>query len=349
MSIRHLPRRFKLYLLCQLAGWGGYGLAMSVFSYFYKSPHSITGNEVLANGILCLFALLLTHFFRLIFKKNNWLEFALPRLTAYVIGSNLLMSCLYVAAAVMAGTWLGINPDAIEAEDMVLLVINYLTLFLFWSVIYFAIAFFRRYRQEEIERLQWENAVKEFELNKLKSQLNPHFVFNALNGIRSLVEEDPAKSKLAITQLSNILRNSLLSTRNQTIPLAEEMKTVLDYLNLEKIRFDERLQFHLQLDEAGMDVEVPPMMIQTLAENAVKHGISKRVNGGEINISSRLTEAGLEIRIENSGVLGNLNADGFGILNTRQRLELIYNEKAGFQIEQKNPETVSALITIPTK
>jgi LytS/YehU family sensor histidine kinase len=73
------------------------------------------------------------------------------------------------------------------------------------------------------------------------------------------------------------------------------------------------------------------------------------VNGGEINISSCLTEAGLEIRIENSGVLGNLNADGFGILNTRQRLELIYNEKAGFQIEQKNPETVSALITIPTK
>lgn len=347
MASHPFPRRIHLYFLCQIAGWGGYGLAMSVFSYFYKNPHSISGNEILANGILCLFALLLTHFFRLIFKEQRWIDFQLPKLTALVIGSNFLMSAIYVAAAVQASSLLGINPDAIGAEDLVLLVVNYMTLFLFWSVIYFAIAFFRRYRQEEIERLQWENALKEFELNKLKSQLNPHFVFNALNGIRALVEEDPAKSKMAITQLSNILRNSLLSDRNQTISLSEEMKTVMDYLNLEKIRFDERLRFQIQMDEQGMDFEIPPMMIQTLVENAVKHGISKRVSGGEISISSHLDDGQLKIRIDNSGVLGTMNADGFGILNTRQRLELIYNKKADFQIEQSNPETVSACITIP--
>jgi two-component system LytT family sensor kinase len=347
MQAMQFPSRIQLYYLCQIAGWGGYGLAMSVFSYFYKSPHSISANEILANGLLCLFALLLTHYFRLIFKQYQWLSFPIPRLAAFVIGSNVIMSALYVGAAVMAGNWLGVNPEAIATEDLVLLVINYMTLFLFWSVIYFAIAFFRRYRKEEIERLQWENALKEFELNKLKSQLNPHFVFNALNGIRSLVEEDPKKSKLAITQLSNILRNSLLSDRNQTIPLSEEMKTVMDYLNLEKIRFDERLHFQLKMDEDGMDYEVPPMMIQTLVENAVKHGISKRLSGGEISISSKLSESGLEIRIDNSGILGNLSTDGHGILNTRQRLELIYNKAAVFDIRQTNAETVSAILTIP--
>lgn len=347
MAVKNLPARTNLYLLCQIGGWGVYGIAMSVFSYFYKTPHSLSGNEVLINGLLCLFALLLTHFFRMVFKSNNWLEYPFPRLAASVIASNLVMASLYVAAAILAGNWLGIQADSMETEDIILLIINYLTLFLFWSVIYFAIAFFRRYRQEEIERLQWEGALKEFELKKLKSQLNPHFVFNALNGIRSLVEEDPAKSKKAITQLSNILRNSLLTDRNQTIPMAEEIKTVMDYLNLEKIRFDERLQFQLDMDEAGMEVEVPPMMIQTLAENAVKHGISRRVNGGQISISSRLTSSSLEIRIENSGLLGKMNPEGFGILNTRQRLELIYGKNAGFNIGQKNEETVLAIINIP--
>jgi two-component system LytT family sensor kinase len=347
MAKKLLPKRIQLYIICQLAGWGGYGLAISAFSYFYHNPHSISGNEMLANALLCLFALFLTHFFRLVFKRYRWLDFPIPKLAGAVIGSNFLMSALYVAAAVQVSLWLGLNPDALVVEDLILLVFNYLTLFLFWSGIYFAIAFFRLYRQEEIDRLQWESALKEFELKKLKSQLNPHFVFNALNGIRSLVEEDPAKSKLAITQLSNILRNSLLSDRAQTIPLSEEIKTVLDYLNLEKIRFEERLQFQLDLEEASMVCQIPPMMIQTLVENAVKHGISKRVKGGEILIQSRLRENRLQIRIDNSGSLLSPGADGFGILNTQQRLDLIYNKNAAFEIKQTGPDTVSAILTIP--
>lgn len=271
----------------------------------------------------------------------------LPKLTAAVAGSSLLMSALFVALAARISLWLGPNPDALIAEDLILLIINYLMLFLFWSGIYFSIAFFRRYRQEEIQRLKWESGLKEFELNKLKSQLNPHFVFNALNGIRSLVEEEPAKSKQAITQLSNILRNSLLSDRAQTISLAEEMKTVLDYLQLEKIRFEERLQFSINTDAESTTFLVPPMMIQTLVENAVKHGISSQVKGGEILLSASLQTQGLEIRIDNPGRLGNTESDGFGILNTRQRLGLIYGNAASFQIEQSGPETVTARLFIP--
>jgi two-component system, LytTR family, sensor kinase len=264
-----------------------------------------------------------------------------------VLFSSFLMSAITACSTIFITLATGIDIGELRWEDISLLIVNYMTLFLLWSVIYFAIAFFTQYRKEEIERLKWENALKEFELNKLKSQLNPHFVFNALNGIRSLVEEDPMKAKSAITQLSNILRNSLLSDRTRTIPFLEEMKTVNDYLNLEKIRFDERLQFQTDLDPVTLSIQVPPMMIQTLVENAVKHGISKRVAGGWISIKSRLNKNFAEIRIDNTGTLKGTDSDGFGIVNTLHRLELIYNKPDLFTIEQSEQEVVSATIKIP--
>lgn len=347
MAIQKLPNKTRLYYLCQMIGWGGYGLAMSAFSYLYRTPHDLPRNEVISNISLCIAAFGLTHFFRLIFKRYSWIEYPLPRLVIVVLFSNFLMSSLYVGTTLLITGWFGLDLNELGWEDISLLIVNYMTLFLLWSVIYFAIAFFSRYRREEIERLKWENALKEFELNKLKSQLNPHFVFNALNGIRSLVDEDPLKAKSAITQLSNILRSSLLSDRARTIPFSEELKTVNDYLNLEKIRFDERLQFSTQLDPDTFSVQVPPMMIQTLVENAVKHGLSKRVDGGKISISSRIQTGFAEIKIDNTGTLKGTDSDGFGILNTLQRLELIYNKPDLFSIVQSGPELVSAIIKIP--
>jgi two-component system LytT family sensor kinase len=347
MPIQKLPNKTRLYYLCQFIGWGGYGLAMSVFSYLYRSPHELPKNEIISNVALCVVAFGLTHIFRIIFKRNAWIEYPLPKLVAVVLVSNFVMSTLYVGTTLLITGWFGLDLNGLGWEDISLLVVNYMTLFLLWSVIYFAIAFFSRYRTEEIERLKWENALKEFELNKLKSQLNPHFVFNALNGIRSLVDEDPVKAKSAITQLSNILRNSLLSDRARTIPFSEELKTVNDYLNLEKIRFEERLRFSTDLDPETYSIHVPPMMIQTLVENAVKHGLSKKVEGGKISISSKLEKGFAQIQIDNTGTLKGTDSDGFGILNTLHRLELIYNIPDLFSIEQSGPDTVSAIIKIP--
>jgi len=349
MTIQNLANKSKLYYLCQFFGWGGYGLAMSVFSFLYRTPHELPRNEIISNAFLCFIAFGLTHIFRIIFKKNFWIEYPLPKLVGVVLFSNFLMSAIYVGCTLIITSWCGLDLSELGWEDVSLLVVNYMTLFLLWSVIYFAIAFFSRYRREEIERLKWENALKEFELNKLKSQLNPHFVFNALNGIRSLVDEDPVKAKSAITQLSNILRNSLLSDRARTISFSEELKTVNDYLNLEKIRYEERLSFSSELDPATLSLQVPPMMIQTLVENAVKHGISKRVDGGTILIQSKIEKGYGEIRIDNTGTLQSTDSDGFGIVNTLHRLELIYNKPDLFSILQSNPETVSAIIKIPLK
>ena len=119
----------------------------------------------------------------------------------------------------------------------------------------------------------------EIELNNLKSQLNPHFIFNALNSIRALVDENPSKSKQAINQLSNILRNSLASDKKGLTKFEDELKIVKDYLGLESIRFEERLKTEFDIHPDSQKFLVPPLMIQTLVENGIKHGISKLTAG----------------------------------------------------------------------
>jgi LytS/YehU family sensor histidine kinase len=199
--------------------------------------------------------------------------------------------------------------------------------------------------------LKYEAAIFEIELNQLKSQLNPHFIFNALNSIRALVDEDPDKSKTAITQLSNILRNSLVVNRRKLIDLKDEIKTVMDYLALESVRFEERLSVFYNIDPATTSCQVPPLMLQTLVENGIKHGISKLTYGGQIRISARINEDNnLEIEIRNSGQFsgnGSSGTTGLGIENTRRRLDLLYGSRSQFQIRNEDDATVLTRIIIP--
>src|SRR5690606_9097471 len=137
-----------------------------------------------------------------------------------------------------------------------------------WTMIYLTFHYFERYNKS----LKYEAAAREIELSNLRSQLNPHFIFNALNSIRALVDEDPAKSKEAITQLSGILRNSLMVDRQRLVAFSDEVNTVQDYLALESIRYEERLETRLDLDPQSAKYLIPPLMIQTLVENGIKHG-----------------------------------------------------------------------------
>lgn len=216
---------------------------------------------------------------------------------------------------------------------------NFTIIMLLWSLIYVSVHFLENFRASEIERLVWEAAVKDFELKTLKSQLNPHFMFNALNSIRALIEENPEYAKQAITQLSNIFRYSLKIERTETVPLEEEMKTVADYLSLEQIRYEERLKSDIFYSPECKSLEVPPMMIQTLVENGIKHGISKKPEGGYVGVRAERNDNTLHIEITNSGVVEQEAVDsakGFGISNTRQRLHLLYGNNASFRIFNEN-------------
>jgi LytS/YehU family sensor histidine kinase len=221
---------------------------------------------------------------------------------------------------------------------------------LFWNVIYFIYHYNRKIRLQELNNLRLQATVKELELKTIKAHINPHFIFNALNGIRALVDENPQRARTAVTQLSNILRSSMQTEKLETVSLETELNIVKDYLELETMRFEDRLRVEYDIDEDTLDQPVPPMMLQTLVENAIKHGISKQMNGGWVKLSSDFVDHAHVITIQNTGFLnGSYNPEGFGLESTKNRLHLMYGLKAKFEIYNLDNYLVEAKIILPVE
>jgi two-component sensor histidine kinase len=223
------------------------------------------------------------------------------------------------------------------------------TIILFiWNSIYFLYHYITRSRSQELDTLRLQAMVKDLELKTIKSHINPHFIFNALNSIRALIDEDPVRARDAVTALSKILRSSMKSEHLETVKLEEELVIVGEYLALEHIRFEDRLRVRYEIDEATLDMNIPPMMLQTLVENAIKHGISQSVEGGTIEIITRQLQDGGEIIVRNSGSLAGQQAQkGFGITSTENRLNLQFGGRASFEIRDIEGGFVEARIVLP--
>jgi LytS/YehU family sensor histidine kinase len=251
----------------------------------------------------------------------------------------------------ISGYLLGVERDAQHMTAAIISsILNITSVITVWSLIYFAVHYFENSKKAEIETLIFEAAVKDFELKTLKAQLNPHFMFNAMNSIRALIEEDPQNAKDAITKLSNLMRYTLKIERTETVSLAEELRTIQDYLDLEKIRFEERLNYKINSTSDADRVEIPPMMVQTLVENGIKHGISKMTEGGYLEVMAGVVNSNLVIEIRNSGKFDEealKNSRGFGVSNTKHRLSLLYGENASLSLINENKNTVLTKLKIP--
>ena len=340
--------RNNLYWLCQICGWGLFVLVnLLVISSYEKVPIEgiIVGFFFTSAGII------LTHILRVVIKKQNWLKLPLKKIIPRVIFSSIVLGILIYGIVFSLSYFSGaMKKEHFTVFKITIGVLNTIGVSLVWSLIYFSIHYLENYKKTEIESLIWEAAVKDYELKTLKSQLNPHFMFNSMNSIRSLIEEDPENAKIALTKLSNILRYSLRMERAESVPLGEEIKSVKDYLDLEKIRFEERLKYSLNIDSSSAHIEIPPMMIQTLVENGIKHGISKISTGGTIDIESKIQNSDLFIVIENDGFLEDdalKNSKGFGIANTKHRLNLLFGERATFILFKESGNKVVAKLKIP--
>ena len=341
--------RSTLYWLLQVLGWGSFAF---VNVFFASLSEGITPLQTWAFVALSGFYLASTHAFRLLVKAFGWFNLGVFRLLAQVILAVIVLAVSNVFAQVLINLAFGtLNPNA----DFRALVIS-VNLFVsslyygFWVLLYFVFHFLDNYNTT----LRYEAKINEIRLNHLKSQLNPHFIFNALNSVRALVDEDPVKAKSAITQISNMLRFSLMLDKKQVIDLADELATVKDYLALESIRFEERLQVEYHIEEGAYAYKIPPMMLQTIVENAIKHGISNLVKGGLIEIKCREgLEDELYIQVKNSGHYEAQSAskrkeeEGHGIDNTQQRLALLYGDKASFRIFNSGSQYVTTEIKIP--
>ncbi len=232
---------------------------------------------------------------------------------------------------------------------------NGVWIFSLWSALYFVYHVFERLRRLQVEQFQLSASAKEAELRALKSQVNPHFLFNSLNSLRALIDEDAPRAREAVTRLANMLRYSLQSGQAETVPLEDEVRIVEDYLALEQIRHEDRLRVRWDVAEAARGLPVPPMLLQTLVENAVKYGISQRRGGGEIAIAAAIEDRRLVVRVSNPGDLAPPggaaakagSSTGVGLRNASERLKLLFGDQARLSLRAAEAGLVTAEVVIP--
>jgi LytS/YehU family sensor histidine kinase len=203
-------------------------------------------------------------------------------------------------------------------------------------------------QQERIKRLSSEKEALEANLRLLQAQIEPHFLFNTLSNVLSLIDTDPANGKVMLLDLIHYLRTSLSRTFPDRITLDQEMDILKAYLNIQKIRMGERLRFRIDLPAAVRQHPFPPMLLQPLVENAIKHGLEPKMEGGEVLIN--VTEEADLIRIEVADTgngFSSFQNTGVGIGNVRDRIKLLYGEEGRLMLEENRPNGVRAIIEVP--
>jgi two-component system LytT family sensor kinase len=219
---------------------------------------------------------------------------------------------------------------------------------LMWVMIYEKLVSERIKNNHQMAQLQLEKNVKELQLNLLAGKMDPHFVFNALNNIRALIREDAEKAREAVLALSDIMRMPLTSECKK-IPLSDELTFVRNYIHLCKIQLEGRLAYIENIDPAVTQMLVPPMILQILIENAIKHGISQLLDGGTLELELYISSEKLCCVLSNNGSLQTGSSQqgfGFGLNNIRERLRLLYGDNANFNLNEEN-QLVRATLVLP--
>lgn len=339
--------RTKLYWMLQIFGWSAW---LANEAILYNNTYDLSF-EWFASAVLNIFiAIVLTHHFRKVIKKYDWIEISIDQVIPRILLAVGAMSMFMALVNIPIDTYILREHEKADFWSFFFLfqyIFYWAKPLMIWTLFYYASHYFERKSEVEVDKIRLESSVKETESKVLRAQMNPHFMFNALNSIRALILEDPDKAQKAVTQLSNILRSSLLADRRRTVSLSEEMRTVDDYLALEKIRYEERLQIRKNIYPETLTVQVPPMLLQTLVENAIKHGVSKPVKGGFVSIETKIMGKKVLINISNTGTLETTDSGGFGLENTAHRLELLFGPESKFRIFQASKDVVTAEITIP--
>lgn len=349
----------KRYWLFQLCGWGLFSLINIFFAVSFDRLGTSAERNLFYWRLVIFVAtgFLLSHLMRYIIIGFNLLQKRLEHQLIIFV----LITLVFAFLASTLENLLLIQFDLLNKTERAvrgnffLLILSgafsMFTLLFIWNLIYFMYHFITKSQKQQLDTLKLEALVKELELKTIKAHINPHFIFNSLNGIRALVDEDPVRARNAITELSNILRSSMQTDKLESVSLEKELSIVKDYLALENMRFEDRLKVEYEIDEDTLDQPVPPMMLQTLVENAIKHGISKQLTGGKIKIVSDFKDNYHELAVQNTGRLANGTAkgEGFGLPSTLNRLSLLYGEKARFSIQQLTHEIVEARVLLPVQ
>jgi sensor histidine kinase YesM len=273
-----------------------------------------------------------------------------------------ILKAILVAAALIIGTicgsYLGSILSGLSSSD--LFERHSLLQLLFLGVIFGSIItyFFSsreqiaeskaQIQEEKIKRLTSEKKAAEANLKLLQAQIEPHFLFNTLSNVLSLLDTDPKKGKSMLVDFIQYLRASLLKIRVETATLGQEMEMIQAYLSIFKVRMGDRLHYRIDLPQSLKPFSFPPMLIQPLVENAIKHGLEPKVDGGEIFISGRNKDGVLRLEVVDTGMgFREEGESGMGLSNIRERLLSLYGNSGRLILEENRPHGLKATIEVP--
>ncbi|PTY06361.1 hypothetical protein DB347_13115 [Opitutaceae bacterium EW11] len=339
------------YWVAQACGWGLLGVSLA-FSALYSDPPSKNLKlDLLLTGGGLVVGTLVTHLVRILLlvlrrRQPSWTTLVGVLIPISVAAAVALVNPVFAAGAHCATTTEDLEKTTVG---------SYLsTIFLFalligvWVSLYLGYQHYSRARQAVIEQLKLDAAVKEAELRALRSQINPHFLFNSLNCLRALIPRELSRPRDAVTLLADLLRASLTLGQTHLIPLSKELEMAENYLALEQLRFESRLRIHRRISGPSAARLVPPFLVQTLIENAIKFGVAQFDEGSDVALTASVDDArNLVISVENDGRLDcATSGTGVGLRNARARLALLFGPAATLTLEQRGDRVV-AVATIP--
>jgi two-component system, LytTR family, sensor kinase len=336
------------YWLLQILGWSSI-VFVETINYTFFIVQRFDWVYVVQFGILSFSGLFASHFYKTLFIKPSLFEKSLSRiwLRALLDTFFITLSMVVIFFSPLVFTkneYSPLNVFLIQFFGQIMNVARYVVV---WIIIYYLYHILNRNKEISEQKLTMETLVKTSELELLKSQLNPHFLFNALNSIKALVLIDTEKAREAIIKLSELLRFTLNYEKTPLINLSDEINEVVKYLELEKIRYGDRLDVNIDLEADSLDAKVPPAMVLTLAENAIKHGINHLPDGGSIGITSSISSKMFKIEVTNPGELKIEGSKGIGLNNIRKRLKSLFGENAEINLSNKIPNQISVTIIYP--
>lgn len=322
---------------------------MVVNSIFFGLSYTSTYKEYLMYFFTLPVGIGISHLYRSLLIRTRLLERPLAVQIMAIIFFSIVKAILFFLMSLALWNIFRLNTNELSLVFILESIINFTVIFSIWNIIYFGFHYFQNYKRSEIDSLRYLAASKESQLMSLKSQLNPHFIFNCLNSIRALIDEDPLKAKDSVTRLSSILRSTLLLNKRKEVSLKEELELVRNFLDLEHVRYEERLHYSIEADSSVMDVQLPPFIIQSQVENAIKHGISAIPGKGEVLVKVYPEQEHLRIEVKNTGKLSHKEPlTGVGFRNSIQRLDLLYGEQSQIFIREEG-DFVVVDIRLPLK
>jgi two-component system LytT family sensor kinase len=338
-SVDKLKARLSSFWVLQLIGWTLYGVLIYVTFLTVVPPSGRFGLlQVKISRTVAGF--LLTSLMRPIYKHVGSAR-SVPFIALLILITSFVFGSLWPFGE-RIGLW-SMNREvfgfSVNWARYPVEVLDYSFTLVGWSALYFGIKYWRQWQSEHERTLQAEALANHAQLDMLRYQLNPHFLFNALNSIRASIDEDSQRAKRMVTEFSEFLRYSLLNDNSSLVELRQEFEAIRNYLAIEKIRFEDKLDVTFDFEPAAEKCQLPGFLIHPLVENAVKHGMTNNSGPLKICITARMRDGRLVVEVANTGRLNTrtqTNGAGtqIGLRNVRERLAKLYPEKSNFSLRQ---------------